>query len=650
MPNRSDTRASRAACLIRPLGWALLVSVILACPAYAQTSAIPLSTLAPGPTNGVLPNGVGFTVNVGSWHSAGPTNTQGYIIYPAQNPQIWTFDTPVSLRFGLRGLNGAECFVVPLDAVAETIHPGHSWDPATGRLCRVTSGPNDESTFTLAGPVTELRLSAVGANAFGRGVGFIEVTVNARIDIEKTATGPDPLVLGSVITYSFLVTNTGDVDLTNVVVTDVLSGMTTISCPSTTLAAGADMTCTATYEVTQDDVNTGFVTNTATVTGDPPGAVAQVSAQDSATIPPTQTRSIALVKTASAPDASGLVTYTFEVRNTGNVTLNSVTVSDPLQGLSPVSCQTTTLAPTQVTTCTATRTLTQADIDAGFVQNTATATGTPQAGAPVSAQDSATVSTTQAVGITLEKAGSGPDPLTLNATVAYSFTVTNIGQLELSGIAVVDPLPGLQPIVCPATTLAPGASTTCTANYTITQADVDAGFVQNTATVTGTPPNGLSPVSADASTTVPPSQTRGIVLEKSGTGPAPLTPGATVTYTFGVTNTGNVSLTNVVVTDPLPGLSAIACPATTLAAGASMTCTATYVVTDADATAGVLTNSASVSANPPSGPAVISADAATLAVMGVQPVPAIPRVVFVIAAAVLALAVAWRMRMSTSAS
>ena len=39
-------------------------------------------------------------------------------------------------------------------------------------------------------------------------------------------------------------------------------------------------------------------------------------------------------------------------------------------------------------------------------------------------------------------------------------------------------------------TLAPGASLSYTATYVVTQADIDAGGLSNTATVVGTPPSG----------------------------------------------------------------------------------------------------------------------------------------------------------------
>ena len=81
--------------------------------------------------------------------------------------------------------------------------------------------------------------------------------------------------------------------------------------------------------------------------------------------------------------------------------------------------------------------------------------------------------------------GNGPDA---GDTIDYSFVVTNTGNVTLDPVAIDDPKVGV--VTCPASSLAPGGSTTCTATYTLTQADVDAGHVANTATAGGTPPFG----------------------------------------------------------------------------------------------------------------------------------------------------------------
>jgi hypothetical protein len=77
-----------------------------------------------------------------------------------------------------------------------------------------------------------------------------------------------------------------------------------------------------------------------------------------------------------------------------------------------------------------------------------------------------------------------------------------IADIPLSNVVVADPMAGLPPVNCPATVLAPGASMTCTATYVVTQADMAAAVLANTATVTAQPASG-SPVSDTASATVP---------------------------------------------------------------------------------------------------------------------------------------------------
>ena len=81
--------------------------------------------------------------------------------------------------------------------------------------------------------------------------------------------------------------------------------------------------------------------------------------------------------------------------------------------------------------------------------------------------------------------------------IVYSFEITNSGGEALSAVTLDDPL--VTSISCPSghpiASLAVGAVETCTASYAITQADVDAGVRDNTATVSSEDVGG-NPVSA----------------------------------------------------------------------------------------------------------------------------------------------------------
>ncbi|MFK0063345.1 hypothetical protein ACIQTN_29470 [Streptomyces werraensis] len=155
---------------------------------------VPLAELGPAgsygdgsPVTGTLPNGVGYSVNVGEW--AGP---QGhYTFYPGDNPQVWTFDQPVYVRFGLRGLNitPTECYVLPEGVVVESISPNHTWDAASRTLCEITgqSSATDESVFLL-GPVTELPLTASGNSTGGRGPGLIQAGLAPEVPAPGSST------------------------------------------------------------------------------------------------------------------------------------------------------------------------------------------------------------------------------------------------------------------------------------------------------------------------------------------------------------------------------------------------------------------------------------------------------------------------------
>ncbi|MCC7443812.1 MAG: DUF11 domain-containing protein, partial [Saprospiraceae bacterium] len=138
--------------------------------------------------------------------------------------------------------------------------------------------------------------------------------------------------------------------------------------------------------------------------------------------------------------------------------------------------------------------------------------------------------------------------------IHYTFTVTNTGNVTLTNVVVTDPK--VTVAGGPISSMAPGAvdNSTFTATYVITQADINAGNVENTAEVSGKDPDNSDVTDVDTEDT-PLGQTPSIDLVKSGTyvdadNDGVVSAGDEIHYTFTVTNTGNVTLTNVVVTDP----------------------------------------------------------------------------------------------------
>ncbi|CUR55154.1 putative Conserved repeat domain protein [metagenome] len=528
-------------------------------------------------------------------------------------------------------------------------------DPTVGAVsCPVTTlDPGDSTTCSATYPISQADVDAgsvdntaivVATPPTGSPIDSPPDSTSTPTDatttltIDKTAGTPEDVNgngrvdAGDTIDYTFLVTNTGAVTLTGVVVNDAKTGP--VTCTATTLAPGASMTCSASYTITQADVDAGTVDNTATAEGTPPTGPVVDSGPDSTSTPTDTTTTISIDKTAGTPadvngngrvDAGDTIDYTFLVANTGAVTLTDVAVADPQVG--PVNCPVTVLAPGDSTTCAVTYTITQADVNAGSVDNTATASGTPPTGPAIeSAPDTTSTPTDATSTLTLDKSASVPTDVNGNGevdagdTISYSFLVTNTGAVTLTGVAVDDPKTGT--VTCPSTTLAPGASTTCVAGYTITQADVNAGSVDNTATASGTPPTGPAIDSPPDSTSTPTSTLASLAVDKSATTPTDVNgngevdAGDTVDYLFLVTNTGTLTLTGVTVNDPKAG--PVACPATILQPGSSTTCTATYTITQADVNAGSVDNTATASGTPPTGPAVDSAPDSTTTPTGVS--------------------------------
>ena len=84
-------------------------------------------------------------------------------------------------------------------------------------------------------------------------------------------TGNGLIGVGDTVTYTFKVTNTGNVTLAPVTITDEKLGLTNWSCLAT-LAPGQTANCTSTanYIIQTVDVQNQGIVNTATATGTPP--------------------------------------------------------------------------------------------------------------------------------------------------------------------------------------------------------------------------------------------------------------------------------------------------------------------------------------------------------------------------------------------
>ncbi len=432
--------------------------------------------------------------------------------------------------------------------------------------------------------------------------------MTASIDVMKMTNGvhaetsPGPSVpIGSAISWTYLVTNTGTVQLTNVSVTD--SRETAVTCPKTVLEPGESMTCTA-----SGIAQACQYSNTATVEGHPPTGE-PVSASDDSFYYGQHNAAIAIDKRTNGEDApqppgpsittGATIQWTFAVTNTGDVALTDVLVTD--DRTSSVTCPKTTLVAGESMTCTA-----SGPALAGQQRNVAGVTGQPPCGNAVTASDASHYRGVTP-GIQLEKLINGEDAddsahavqLLVGAPVLWSFVVTNTGDVALSDVSVSD---NTIPIVsCPKNVLDPGESMTCTASG-IAGPGLDCDIGQ----AVGTSPQAITVSSNDSACYH--GNTASIAIEKRTNGVDADTPpgpeiavGATVIWTYVVTNTGDVQLTGVSVTDDR-GV-AVTCPKSVLAPGESMTCTASGT-----ATAGQYSNLGTVGGTPAGGSPVTASD------------------------------------------
>ena len=197
--------------------------------------------------------------------------------------------------------------------------------------------------------------------------------------------------------------------------------------------------------------------------------------------------------------------------------------------------------------CTASHTITQADIDAGSFFNQACVDD--GAGGAAEACDDVTTPGSQNPHLTITKVATETGYSAVGDVIHYTIVGDQRRQRDAgerdghrrrtSATSTCTPANG--------SPLAPGASITCTASHTITQADIDAGSYFNQACVDDGA-GGAAEACDDVTT--PGSKNPHLTITKVATESGFSAVGDVIHYTITATNDGNTTLAAVTVTDP----------------------------------------------------------------------------------------------------
>ena len=443
-----------------------------------------------------------------------------------------------------------------------------------------TTGNNDTVEVTAGQTVT-----ADLTNTYTKQVPDLEVT--KTLDKVNGADYDSGMVkVGDVLTYTITVKNTGDTTLNNVLVTDTITGRGELSLSTTdtgvtiedttatieTLAVDKTVTITATYTVAAGDAGQ-TLTNTAVAT-------ASDGTKDQPDNPPSVTvenPDWTVTKTVdnATPNVGDTITYTITVSNTGNTTLNGLTVTDTMDDGRTVTWGTLPEGVTHIADTnnlsisglasqtdveiTATYTVVATDAGATF-QNTVTVSDGTTSETP----DEPPEVTVNNPNVSINKTVSGMSGADNRAVegdaLTYTISVKNSGNTKLD-VAVSDDMwtaGKVNSAVLDRTTidvssgsytipgLDAGESKSITYTYTVTAEDVTNGTIDNAATADinddGTP-------DAKHEITTPTGEPS-LIVDKTASEET-VQVGAPITYTIEVKNDGYSVMNNVVVRDTL---------------------------------------------------------------------------------------------------
>ncbi len=558
------------------------------------------STQVPGPVT----NSVSTPVSPAPAPGMGVTKT---LIFTVDNDGSGSVTPGDQLNYSVTARNTGRVNLTNV-VVSDDHFPGTNTcaSVAVGATCLltgsyiVTAGDASAGSVNNTGSATSNEVPGPVTNSV---VTPVSPTPAPALSIAKAVTGnndPDgsgSVTMGDTLTYTVTATNSGNIPLTNVQVGDSLITPSNNACPN--VAVGATCVLVGTYTVTAADARSGTVSNTGSSTSNETGRLPVTTTLNT---PVNNMPALTVAKTLlgnSDPDGSGSVTegdvltYRVTATNSGNVPLTTVQVSDTK--ITPTSTTCPNVAVGQTCVLTGTYTVTANDARRGSIRNIGSASSN-EVTQPVT--DSLTTPVANTAGMTVSKVlvrntdGDRSGTVTQGDTLIYKITATNTGNASLTNVQVSDPITSPSSTTC--STVPVNGTCALTASYTVTATDATNGSISNTGSATSTEVPG--PISDTLNTPVAPSPAAAMSVSKvlsstvDNDGSGTVTPGDQLNYAVTATNTGNVTLTNVVVSDNhFAGTTT--CPS--VAVGATCVLTGSYIVTGADATVGQVVNTGS---------------------------------------------------------
>ena len=452
---------------------------------------------------------------------------------------------------------------------------------------------SSENTFTYTLKEGTLAENYVIEQVYGT----LKVTddgVDPALVVTKAA-DPGPYALGAEVTFDVTATNIYDAAQT--ITLSEIAGVTLKQSTFAAVAPGATVKTTATYTITEADILKGSFTNTVTAKL---GNITKTAEATVNTEDPNPSLKVEKVTTSKPADGKAYVlgetiTYKITVTNNGNLTAKNVEVKDDLTGdLWTVAV----LKPSESKVFTASYVVTEADVLAGKVVNEVTADGETEIplDPPTEKVEDPTEDPKPSLKVekvTTSKPADGK-AYVLGETITYKITVTNNGNLTAKNVEVKDDLTG---DVWTIPSLAPGESKEFKASYVVTEDDVIAGKVVNEVTADGETEIPLDPPTEKVEDPTEDPKPHMTITKDTTSTPADGKAyglGETITYKITAKNDGNLTITDIKITDEKTGDE---WTVASLAPGESKEFTAKYVVTEDDIVAGKVVNEATGTGN-----------------------------------------------------